>query len=281
MTNFPTDYASILGVLDAIDPTRYDQTRNYLDGAVTHLSPYLTHGVITLPEVQEVAYEKAGRNASHKLIFELAWREFYQRVWWERGEGIFRDIKRSQEQVREQAGVPTALLNAETGIDAIDASIESLYETGYVHNHARMWTAMLATNIARCHWEPAARWYYYHLLDGDLASNTLSWQWVAGTFSSKKYIANQENLNKFDKANWQKNTYLSSSYEEMLDLEVPDALQETSIPDLLCALPETMPLTFTNSSTTLLLYHPWSLHPKWHEKNTDATRILILETLTL
>jgi deoxyribodipyrimidine photo-lyase len=275
--NFPTDYHFILEQLEKINPSEYDATRNFLDGAVTRLSPYLTHGVLTLPQVRDVAYSKSGKRASYKLIFELAWREFYQRVWWERGESIFDDIKRDQEPVRERDGIPTALLHAATGIEAIDASIQSLYETGYVHNHARMWTAMLGTNVAQTHWKPLARWYYYHLLDGDLASNTLSWQWVAGTFSSKKYIANQENLNKYDKENRQHATFLEMSYEEIAEMDVPERLKSISMPDLSCVLPET-PNPIIHKDAHVLLYHPWSLSPIWQAEKTNATRILVLES---
>jgi deoxyribodipyrimidine photo-lyase len=79
-----------------------------------------------------------------------------------------------------------------------------------------MWLAMLICNIAGTKWETGAAWMYYHLLDGDLASNTLSWQWVAGTFSSKKYFANQENLNKYGNSqDRQYGTILDKSYEDL------------------------------------------------------------------
>ena len=75
---------------------------------------------------------------------------------------------------------------------------------------------MLICNIAGTKWQAGAAWMYYHLLDGDLASNTLSWQWVAGTFSSKKYFANQENLNKYGNSqDRQFGTFLDKSYEDL------------------------------------------------------------------
>jgi len=92
-----------------------------------------------------------------------------------------------------------------------------------------MYTAMLACNIACSHWSLPAKWMYYHLLDGDLASNTLSWQWVAGSFSSKKYYANQENINKYSGRN-QQQSYLSFDYDAITKMPIPIALQEiTSI----------------------------------------------------
>jgi deoxyribodipyrimidine photo-lyase len=276
MTDFPTDIASIRGRLSAIDPARYASTRNSLSGAVTCLSPYLTHGALTLPQIRDEAFAKAGKRASYKLVFELAWREYFQRVWWERGEGIFSDIKRPQSPVRESLEVPSALLDAETGIRTIDASIEGLYETGYVHNHARMWTAMLGTNVAQVHWKPLAAWYYYHLLDGDLGSNTLSWQWVAGTFSSKKYRANQENLNKFDPQNRQSGTFLDVSYETLEFLPIPEALLPTRRVELACHLPAGDPLPAIVAGEQVLLYHPWSLDPTWRS-GEPGVRLLVLE----
>ena len=274
-SDFPTEIDAIRARLAAIAPSRYGTTRNFLDGAVTRLSPYLTHGVLTLPDVRDAAYAKAGKRASYKLVFELAWREYFQRVWWEKGEGIFTDINRAQEPVRERAALPAAILDATTGIDAIDNSIRSLYETGYVHNHARMWTAMLAANVAQVHWKPLASWYYYHLLDGDLASNTLSWQWVAGTFSSKKYVANQDNINKFEPNHRQHGTFLDATYEELTQLSVPRALQETRPTELPCTLPVSDKLTIAPGSQ-VLLYSPWSLNPTWRAGET-ATRVLVLE----
>jgi deoxyribodipyrimidine photo-lyase len=275
MIEFPTDTAAIRARLAAIDPARYGTTRNFLDGAVTQVSPYLTHGALTLPEIRDAASAKVGKRASSRLVFELAWREYFQRVWWEKGEGIFVDLKRAQEPVRERAAIPTALLDATTGIEAIDDSIRSLYETGYVHNHARMWTAMLGTNIAQVHWKPLASWYYYHLLDGDLASNTLSWQWVAGTFSSKKYIVGQDNLNKFDPEHRQQGTFLDAPYEALTILPVPRVLQETRLAELPCTLPKGDKLTIAPGSR-ILLYSPWNLDPAWRADET-ATRVLVLE----
>ena len=103
-----------------------------------------------------------------------------------KGNAIFTDLKQDQPKV-DHHELPTAIEHAKTGIDAIDNGIKELYQTGYMHNHARMYTAMLTCNIAQAHWLSPAKWMYYHLLDGDLASNMLSWQWVAGSFSSKKY----------------------------------------------------------------------------------------------
>ena len=272
---FPTDLDAIYARLNSLDPQKYASSRNFLDGAVTRLSPYLTHGALSLPQVRDVAYERTGKRGAYKLVFELAWREYFQRVWWEKGDDIFSDLKRPQENIHAQNVIPEAILHASTGIDSIDASIRELLETGWVHNHARMWTAMLTVNVGQVHWAAPARWYYYHLLDGDLASNCLSWQWVAGTFSAKKYVANQENLNKYDETNRQYKTFLDRPYELLLEPPIPKILEPTRTVDLTTTLPAGSAVKI-RAGARVLLYHPWSLSADWH-KEENWQRILVLE----
>jgi len=121
--------------------------------------------------------------------------------------------------------LPVALLNGSTGIEVIDKALVNLMEHGVMHNHERMWIASIACNIAKTQWPEAAKWMHYHLLDGDLASNTLSWQWVAGTFSNKRYLANQENINKYSKRS-QEGTFLDCSYETLATIDVPVKLKD-------------------------------------------------------
>ncbi|WP_290708969.1 hypothetical protein, partial [Flavihumibacter sp. CACIAM 22H1] len=115
---------------------------------------------------------------------------------------------------------------------------------------------------------------YYHLLDGDIASNTLSWQWTAGTFSSKKYLANQDNINYYFQSH-QKNSFLDYSYEELYDRPVPDSLVSTHQPDFSTVLPDTPPPTI-RPDLPVLLYHSYWLNPNWH-KEEAANRLLILD----
>ena len=86
----------------------------------------------------------------------------------------------------------------ETGIDCFDAWSQELVETGYLHNHARMWTASIWIHTLKLPWELGADWFLRHLLDGDPASNTLSWRWVAGLHTAgKTYLATRENIRRF------------------------------------------------------------------------------------
>jgi deoxyribodipyrimidine photo-lyase len=115
---------------------------------------------------------------------------------------------------------------------------------------------------------------YYHLLDGDIASNFCSWQWVAGTFSRKKYIANQQNINKYLYSD-QAGTYLDKSYETILNQEIPTELMGTQLLDLRTTLPEAINLHI-DKERPLFIYHSYHLDPEWR-KEADANRVLLLD----
>jgi deoxyribodipyrimidine photo-lyase len=223
MRNFKTKN-EIFEYIGTINPVKYEQTRNSLNGSVTKLSPYITSGTITLNEIKDLILSKNSVKDSMKLIQELAWRDFFQSVYLSKGDDIFGDLKSDQQNVKSN-DLPTAILEANTGIQAIDNAIKDLYTAGYIHNHERMWLASIVCNIAGTKWQTGAKWMYYYLKDGDLASNMLSWQWVAGTFSSKKYYANQENINKYSGFK-QFSTFLDRTYEDLVDMEVPIVLQQ-------------------------------------------------------
>ncbi len=291
MTQFTTNYNDILKQIENIDPGSYARTRNFLNGNVTMLSPYLTHGVISLNQIKTSILCKYKYQQAEKLIFELAWKEYFLRVWESKGEDIWSDLKHPQDCNNHQ--IPKNLIDSKTGINAVDKAITELYSTGYMHNHARMWTASLTTNIAKCHWKLPSQWMYYHLLDGDLASNTLSWQWIAGSFSSKKYFANQENLNKYADSK-QLRTYLDIPYESFDSIETPLELEELQNLELICDLEgwtaeylrqddninvdKVLDKELLDSqNTNLILFHPWCLDPNFGSEIDSADKILLLE----
>lgn len=271
---FTVQYADILVRMLQVEPVQYAKTRNFVNGAVTYLSPYISRGVISTRQVYEAVRAKGYPwHAAEKLVSELAWRDFFQRVWQAKGNLIFSDLRQQQPGVRTHQ-LPVALLEARTGIDAIDKAIEALEATGYMHNHVRMYTASIACNIAGAHWAAPAAWLYYHLLDGDLASNSLSWQWVAAAFSGKKYYCNQENINKYTGSHQQRG-YLATTYEMLPPADVPEPLQATVAPNFATALPQT-PLPVLDANLPVLLYNSYNLDPLWH-KDEAANRILLLE----
>ena len=118
------------------------------------------------------------------------------------------------------------------------------------------------------------KWMYYHLLDADWASNTLSWQWVAGANANKKYVANQDNINKYCFTN-QKNTFLDIPYEAFSSLEIPEVLKKTSSVKLETPLPEQKEIEIKTSLPTYI-YNFYNLDPTW-DKDIVANRILLLE----
>lgn len=188
-----------LSALGSIDPDRYARSRNDLNGAVTRLSPYVRHGVLDLAEVRDAVLTRSGGDAGHKLINELAWRDYFQRVYWAIGDRVWSDVEPSKvvPHGRVVDEVPEDLLAGRTGLACIDEFVRELRETGYLHNHARMWLAAYLVHWRRVRWRAGAEWFLTHLLDGDPASNNLSWQWVASTFSHRPYLFNRENLERY------------------------------------------------------------------------------------
>ena len=203
--------------LEAVQPDAYARTRNALDGAVTRLSPYLTHGLLSLTEVYNAVHARHALQPQHKLVFELGWRAYYRHVWAHLGEGIHQSIHPGLlPDNAYQTEMPQDVLEARTGIPAIDLAVRELYETGYLHNHARMWLASYVVHLRKVHWHAGAQWMLGYLLDGDQASNHLSWQWVAGTGSSKPYLFNADNVAKYATEPWHSpGTGIDMSYEAM------------------------------------------------------------------
>ncbi|MFM7855325.1 MAG: FAD-binding domain-containing protein, partial [Flammeovirgaceae bacterium] len=183
------------------------------------------------------------------------------------------DMKQPQPDVIHHQMIE-AVLNAQTGIDAVDAHITQFYKTGYLHNHVRMYIATITCNIGKAHWHTPSQWMYYHLLDGDLASNNCSWQWVAGAFSSKKYYANQENINTFLFSS-QRHTFLDVSYEQLPKILVPEKLKNTVNLSLSTALP-TKSIPVLDPSVPTLIYNSYNLDPVWRQTE-KANRVLLLE----
>ncbi|WP_271855090.1 FAD-binding domain-containing protein [Patiriisocius marinus] len=271
---FPTELTEILKRIDAIDPEKYGRTRNFIDGAVTQLSPYISRGVISTKYIFEKLLDKKyAFETIEKISQELAWRDYWQLVWIEKGNLIDTDLKNEQTEVTNHK-IAAAITDGTTGIDAIDLATNEFYNTGYLHNHIRMYIAAIACNMGRSHWKLPAQWMYYHLLDGDWASNALSWQWVAGTNSNKKYVANQENINKYCYTN-QKNTWIDVPYEMFSEFETPQVLKEIKELELKTELPQSKNITINKTQPTTI-YNYYNLDPLWLN-DVKANRILLLE----
>lgn len=274
LPKFPTTYKAILSRIEAIDPIKYGITRNYTDGAVSYLSPYISRGVISTRFILNNLICKGYTfQTIEKFVQELAWRDYWQRVWQVKGDEINADLRHDQKNVTTHE-VSSAVLNANTGIHVIDKAIEKFYQTGYLHNHVRMYLAAIACNLGGNHWKLPAQWMYYHLLDADWASNGLSWQWVAGSNSNKKYYANQENINRFCHSN-QRNTFLDVDYAAFESFDIPPVLIPTATPEFKTPLPKHTNIDI-NPSLPTYIYNFYNLDPKWMN-DIKANRILLLE----
>lgn len=271
---FPTRLAEIKARIEIVNPETYATTRNYVDGAVSYLSPYISRGVLSTRELYEyiVSLERPWHKIE-KFVQELAWRDYWQHVWVAKGEGIQTDLKTKQLKVKHHQ-IPEAIIHAQTGIDVVDKAIKTLYKTGYMHNHMRMYVASICCNVAQCHWLQPAKWLYSHLLDGDLASNHLSWQWVVGTNSKKKYYANQDNINTFFRST-QRDTFLDVTYSAFDQLEVPEVLVPVTSFDLKVSLPKMDPPHLIRGKKTLV-YNYYNLDPNWYASE-NVQRVLLLE----
>lgn len=271
---FPTDYNSILEQLDQFDPLPYAKTRNYGDGGVSKLSPYISRGVISTQQVfEQLKAKNYSFSSIEKFVQELAWRDYWQQVWISKGDAINEDLRHTQADVLHKE-IPEALVQAKTGIEVVDQAISQLEGTGYMHNHMRMYVATIACNQGKSHWLTPARWMFYHLLDADWASNALSWQWVAGSNANKKYIANQENINKYFHSN-QQGTFLDNTYEEIATMSCPDILKETISPELKVHLPQSEEIQIDPQLPTCI-YNEYNLDPQWRQ-DEQVNRVLLFE----
>jgi deoxyribodipyrimidine photo-lyase len=272
-----------LARLAAVDPDTYARTRNALDGAVTRLSPYLTHGFVNLQEVYSAVHARKPLDACHKLVFEWGWRAYYRHAWAHLGDAIQQSLHQGLlPDSAYQTHMPADVLEAHTGIPVIDLAVRELYDRGYLHNHARMWLASYLVHLRKVHWRTAAQWMLGCLLDGDLASNNLSWQWVAGTGSTKPYLFNAVNVAKYAPSLWHSpGTLLDTSYGALghmarepvpfagvltpagADVEPPDL--STSPPGPLwnswsdLSAQSTEPDNCGVAGRDVWLMHPWSL----------------------
>jgi deoxyribodipyrimidine photo-lyase len=196
-------------------PSGYARTRNQVDGNVTWLNPYVTWGVFTLRELFNEVKHKANGQDLEKFVSELGWKAYFREGFLALGDRVYGSLEPYKyPSLNKQDVLPDEIINAQTGIEAIDSIVQELKETGMLHNHKRMWFAAYLIHYAKVEWWHGEKLFYHYLLDGEPGPNALSWQWVASTFSGKPYYFNGQNMDKNNHHGW-KGTLLDDSYENL------------------------------------------------------------------
>ena len=176
----------------------YHQLRNYDYGIenrnnVSQISKYTSHRILYEYDVVEKLKKF---DQKKKYTDEILWR-IYWKGYLENYKSIWYEYINFKEHTTNSSLINYAM-NGNTGIDCFDTWIEELKENNYLHNHSRMWFASIWIFNLGLPWQLGARLFMNHLLDGDAASNTLSWRWVAGMHTNKKpYLASNENIKKY------------------------------------------------------------------------------------
>ncbi len=185
-----------LEMLHAFNAAGYSR-RNFVNAPTSRLSAYLRHGTVSITEVAQHIRQTAHGKERTEFLKQLAWHEFFCLVLEQEGEGVLENLEEPKYAVRWRETLPDDVREADTGLPCVDAWVKRLIDTGYMHNHERLWFAAYLTHWRKIHWKAGYAFFREHLLDGDIASNALSWQWVASTFSSKPYFMNQDNIQKY------------------------------------------------------------------------------------
>ena len=214
----------------------YEKGRNFDRGAGRHrdvstLSPYIRRRMVLERDVVALALEAHGPEAAEKFVQEVIWRGYFKgwlerrpQVWESYRSGLEGDLAVLERDRKLRRDVEAAEAG-QTGLACFDAWAEELVETGYLHNHARMWFASIWIFTLGLPWRVGADFFLRHLLDGDPASNTLGWRWVAGLHTrGKPYHAQAWNIAKFTGGRFQPRDRDLAEVVEGLEGTEPDGL---------------------------------------------------------
>ncbi len=227
----------------------YQNTRNADLGPddrsnVSALSPYIRHRLVTEEEVLQAVLARHSPAAVEKFIQEVFWRSYFK-GYLESRPIIWANYRQALATIKLQGGLLKAFdaaTSGHSGIECFDVWVKELIQTGYLHNHTRMWFASIWIFTLRLPWELGADFMYRHLLDGDPASNTLSWRWVAGLHTKgKTYLARPDNIE----------TYTQGRFTPTGLARDAVALEEPALPATQKILP--MPDVFSGGDFGLLL----------------------------
>ena len=253
----------------------YAERRNYVPGTVSSLSPYVRHRLLTEEEIAGAVLQRHSYEAAEKFLQEVCWRTYWK-GWLEMRPGIWLHYLEDLEALRERMDAETDFLgrvqaaeSGETGIECLDDWVKELCETGYLHNHVRMWFASIWIHTLRLPWQLGADFFLRHLLDGDAASNTLSWRWVCGLQTpGKVYVASAENIERYTEGRY--------APFGLLATETPPIPTDHSIPK-----PLLLPARETHvpGQKTVLLVTEEDLSPEsWCVPTADVSGVILIDT---
>ena len=203
----PSREFAIKKLEDFIDKNlhEYSKLRNFDFGPeqrknVSTISPYITHGVLSETEVIKNSLKKFSFAKNEKFVQEILWR-IYWKGWLELRPMVWSDYIIELKKLKKDFDTNKNYLNAiegKTNIECFNYWISEIKKYNYLHNHARMWFASIWIFTLNLPWQLGAEFFMKYLLDGDSASNTLGWRWVAGVQTKgKNYIASEWNIKKF------------------------------------------------------------------------------------
>lgn len=251
----------------------YAEGRNFVPGVVSGLSPFLRHRLITEAEVVAAVLREHSEKEAEKFMQEICWRTYWKgwlemrpKVWSE----YLQELVILRTRMEEDHDLHDRVQKAErgvTGIGCLDAWADELRETGYLHNHVRMWFASIWVHTLRLPWQLGADFFMRHLLDGDPASNTLSWRWVCGLQTQGKiYLATAENIERFTKGRYAPNGLFAKEAPPMRESFIAHP-----------PLPMDRPDRHPAGEKTVLLVTDEDLHPEdWGIPERDVTAIVFL-----
>ncbi|TGD43958.1 deoxyribodipyrimidine photolyase [Pseudotabrizicola sediminis] len=239
MTDWTATRAEGDKILAAFTPRmgrRYANGRNTDNGpgahkAVSVLSPYIRRRLVLEADAVAAAIAAHGPEDAEKFVQEVIWRGYFKgwlerrpQVWDSYCTGLEADLAALDRDRRLRRDVDRAI-NGQTGLECFDAWATELVDTGYLHNHARMWFASIWTFTLGLPWRLGADFFYRHLLDGDAASNTLGWRWVAGLHTrGKPYPADAQNIVTFTNGRFAPRQSDLAEVTQGLEASEPDGL---------------------------------------------------------
>ena len=203
----------------------YELNRNYSEDSSSNkttslLSPFIRYRLISEENVLKKILEKYELRDCEKFIQEIYWRTYWK-GWLEHRPSVYSDYLEDRNKLIEELGNKKFYLNAisgNTNLSFFNKWVNTLKEDGYLHNHVRMWFASIWIFTLKLPWQLGADFFMQHLLDGDPASNTLSWRWVAGIHTKgKNYLARKSNIEKYSNIKISNNEILNENANPLIE----------------------------------------------------------------